>query len=270
MWPMLPLRLKLWHALLGFALYGVMLVLLTSMVDLVPALSVVLQTQWATPVQNLLIALAALAVLAWPRGALAEQAPLHPAPWPRFFIVVIAITLAITLFALWFESTVPGAREAGDQVAQSFGLGRSVWTDLAVILGTVVMAPLGEEMIFRALIFRGLRDGLARWIGLQPAVIVATLASAFLFAIAHGGEGQDAQIAALLVTGGLLALSYELTGTLAAPILVHSLNNMLALSQAVSAGPNVGFAADGAMLAVYGAPVVLLAGLALARRASVR
>lgn len=234
-----------------------------------PILAPILQASWATVSQNTAMSLAALVLLSIPFGSPLQTAPLNPAPWRWFLIVTIAITAAITLFTHWFETTTPGAQEAGDQVARSLVLGRSVSMDLAVILGIVVFAPLGEELIFRALIFRGLRDGLAKWLGLRASVIVATLISAYLFATAHGGEGQDAQIAAMLVIGGLLALLYELTGTLAAPIMAHSVNNMMALSQMVGQTQGVAFSVSWLHWALYLAPLLLLAALSLTRRSRV-
>ncbi|MDO4794646.1 MAG: type II CAAX endopeptidase family protein [Brachymonas sp.] len=143
--------------------------------------------------------------------------------------VVMGITITIQIVVNVFEAIVPGARAASEQVALSLGLGASVISDVALVLAVAVLAALGEEWLFRGLLFRSLRDGLARWLPLPVTSGIGALVSSLLFAVVHVGDGQITQWPALFIMGVLLALAYEWTGSLLAPMLVHALNNTLAL-----------------------------------------
>lgn len=143
--------------------------------------------------------------------------------------VVIGITITIQIVVNVFEAVVPGARAASEEVARSLGLGESVIFDVALVLAVAVLAALGEEWLFRGLLFRSLRDGLARWLPLPLTSGIGMIASSMLFAVVHVGDGQITQWPALFLMGALLALAYEWTGSLLAPMLVHALNNTMAL-----------------------------------------
>ncbi|MDO4769062.1 MAG: type II CAAX endopeptidase family protein [Brachymonas sp.] len=143
--------------------------------------------------------------------------------------VVIGITITIQIVVNVFEVVVPGARAASEEVALSLGLGESVISDVALVLAVAMLAALGEEWLFRGLLFRSLRDGLARWLPLPVTSGIGMVASSALFAVVHVGDGQITQWPALFLMGVLLALAYEWTGSLLVPMLVHALNNTLAL-----------------------------------------
>lgn len=78
----------------------------------------------------------------------------------------------------------------------------------------VVVAPVAEELIFRAGLFRFLRGRLPRPIALLlPAVIFGAL------------HGNFAAFAPLVALGVIFALAYERTGRIAVPIVGHALFN---------------------------------------------
>lgn len=146
-------------------------------------------------------------------------------------IVGLAIFIGATLI---FEHYVSGAQEASEQVGQSFGFGKAVSHDLLLIFVVTVMAPLGEEFLFRGFLFRAVRDGLAnfspflaRYIGIP--LLVATVFSANEFMNLHGGEGQDLQLYMFGLMGIITALAYAWSGSLVATIMIHSLNNAYAV-----------------------------------------
>ncbi len=87
-----------------------------------------------------------------------------------------------------------------------------------VVLSTCLAAPLAEEMVFRALIYRRLR----RKTG--PAASIAI--SALLFALYHGNLSQG--LYALFV-GAVLAVLMEMYGTVTAPLLAHVAANGLSV-----------------------------------------
>jgi len=101
--------------------------------------------------------------------------------------------------------------------AESLAAGVDGPLDVAAFaLMTVVAAPVAEEVVYRGLLYRGIRDlrvGRQRW-----AIATAIVASSALFAISHF---QVVQFPGLLVFGVLAALLFERTGRLGTPILAH-------------------------------------------------
>ena len=170
--------------------------------------------------------------------------------------VVALMTVMIQIAVTIFESTVQDARQASETVAHSLGLGRGLWSDTAMVLAVTVLAPLGEEWLFRGLFFRSLRDGLAHWMPLTLAACIGTALSSLLFALVHTGDGQMAQWPALFIMGMLLALTYEWTGSLLAPMLVHAFNNMFALLGTLAV-PGVQLSAGWIFLLAASAPVIV-------------
>jgi membrane protease YdiL (CAAX protease family) len=89
------------------------------------------------------------------------------------------------------------------------------------ILLIVVAAPVTEEICFRGMLFGGLREKLPR--------IVAALICGLIFGALHAITGITA-VPPLIVFGFLLALLYERTGSIIPGMLLHILNNIVALA----------------------------------------
>ena len=98
-----------------------------------------------------------------------------------------------------------------------------------MILGAVVLVPVTEELLFRGLIFRGLYD---------RSPLAAHLLSITLFSLIHvsGYVGMyDGKLLFFcflqyLVPAYCLNFAYRYSGNLMAPILMHMLTNLVALS----------------------------------------
>ncbi len=89
------------------------------------------------------------------------------------------------------------------------------------ILLIVVAAPVTEEICFRGMLFGGLREKLPR--------IAAALICGLIFGALHAITGITA-VPPLIVFGFLLALLYERTGSIVPGMLLHMLNNIVALA----------------------------------------
>lgn len=97
-----------------------------------------------------------------------------------------------------------------------------------MFLGTVILVPITEECLFRGLVFRGLHD---------RSPILAWIVSVLLFAAIHilGYIGVYPVKTILLCfiqylpAGLCLAGVYRLSGSLLAPILIHTLVNFLGM-----------------------------------------
>jgi membrane protease YdiL (CAAX protease family)/sugar lactone lactonase YvrE len=89
------------------------------------------------------------------------------------------------------------------------------------VLLIVVAAPVSEEICFRGMLFGGLREKLPR--------IVAALICGLIFGALHALTGVTA-VPPLIVFGFLLALLYERTGSILPGMILHMLNNIVALA----------------------------------------
>jgi membrane protease YdiL (CAAX protease family) len=92
-----------------------------------------------------------------------------------------------------------------------------LWIQILLI---AIAAPIGEEVCFRGMLFGGLRERLPMW--------AAGLISAALFGLLHVTTGISV-VPPLIAFGFLLALVYERTGSILPCILLHMLNNSVAL-----------------------------------------
>ncbi len=88
------------------------------------------------------------------------------------------------------------------------------------ILLIVIAAPISEELCFRGMLFGGLRERLPR--------VAAALIAAVIFGALHALTGVSA-VPPLIAFGFVLALLYEKTGSVVPCILLHMLNNSVAL-----------------------------------------
>lgn len=93
-------------------------------------------------------------------------------------------------------------------------LGRGGWA----LLCTVVFAPLIEEYLFRGVIMESVRA--------KRGVVAAWCLSSVCFGVAHA---MPAQIVATTAIGFVLGYAYLRSGSLMAGILVHAMNNALAM-----------------------------------------
>ncbi len=101
-----------------------------------------------------------------------------------------------------------------EDIAEAFG---AVPVQILLI---VIAAPISEEICFRGMLFGGLRERLPRW--------AAALISAAIFGALHALTGISA-VPPLIAFGFILALLYEKTGSIVPGIILHMLNNSVAL-----------------------------------------
>lgn len=88
----------------------------------------------------------------------------------------------------------------------------------AQLLCLGICIPMGEEMVFRILGFRRLRDNM----GFMPAALI----SASLFGLYHGNFVQAVYASVL---GFIIALAYEYHDSFAVPILIHVSANIISV-----------------------------------------
>lgn len=131
---------------------------------------------------------------------------------PSALVWMLAVVGAYLLFGAAY-TTIFGAPHQED-IAKGFGA-----VPVQVLL-IVVAAPISEEICFRGMLFGGFRQRF------PPAG--AALASGAVFGILHVITGISA-VPPLTFLGFLLALLYDKTGSIVPGILLHMLNNSVAL-----------------------------------------
>jgi uncharacterized protein len=94
-------------------------------------------------------------------------------------------------------------------------------TTLFAVVAAVVMAPLVEEVVFRGVLFQGLK----RRIGLWPGALVSGL----LFAVVHVEVQQPLYSSAFVLLGLLFAWTMHRFGSLLVPIVAHAAFNAVSV-----------------------------------------
>ena len=106
-------------------------------------------------------------------------------------------------------------------IARDLGLDTGPLAAVAVVFVIAVVAPISEEIFFRGMLFGGLRRRL-------PTIAAAAI-SAAVFGALHAPTGPTA-VPPLIAFGFVLALLYERSGSLGPAIVLHAINNSLALA----------------------------------------
>ena len=105
---------------------------------------------------------------------------------------------------------------------------QSIWQEMAAlifdsnillqVLAVGIAAPIAEEVIFRGLIFKRMRERYNRW----PSIIISSV----IFGLIHGNL---IQFIYAFILGVLMAYTYEKFGSIWAPIIFHVIANMLSI-----------------------------------------
>ncbi|MGK2877879.1 MAG: lysostaphin resistance A-like protein, partial [Solirubrobacterales bacterium] len=114
---------------------------------------------------------------------------------------------------------------APDDAPEKLGANAGDLKMLFFALLVAVLAPIAEEIFFRGMIFRALRNGLGLWL--------AAIVSGLLFGALHIDATTSErllQVIPLAVLGVSFALLYAWTGTLYSTIALHATNNAIAVA----------------------------------------
>jgi membrane protease YdiL (CAAX protease family) len=125
----------------------------------------------------------------------------------------MGLAIVAYLFFVFVYVAIIGEPKQED-IAEGFGA-----VPIQILL-IVIAAPISEEVCFRGMLFGGLRERLPR--------LAAALISGAIFGVLHALTGISA-VPPLIAFGFILALLYEATGSVIPGILLHMLNNSIAL-----------------------------------------
>ncbi len=135
------------------------------------------------------------------------------------YLAVLPVCTGLLALSVWI---LPQGLQKEHQALVLLGLKGlpPVWKAMAVF-GAVILAPLAEEVFFRGLLQSMVRRYTT---GAWPAIIISSV----VFAAMHWHTPQN--IVSLLALGIVLGYSYEYTGRLYRPILIHALFNAVAVA----------------------------------------
>jgi len=129
---------------------------------------------------------------------------------PAFFALVVVSLLVCTVL---------GIKPQAHELVEIFSEERSPLKIAYLVVLAVVLAPVYEELVFRGFVYPVIK----KYGGVTKAAVFSSL----FFAAIHFNAAQFIPVAGL---GMMLAFLYEKTGTLAAPIVFHAINNGVAVA----------------------------------------
>jgi membrane protease YdiL (CAAX protease family) len=159
--------------------------------------------------------------------------------WASAAALIFVLMIVFLIFTVAWGAAFHAEKE---KVLEQLGTGENTTLLLLSAVLTCVIAPIGEEFLFRGFIFTALRN----WIGTLPAAVITALA----FGLVHFGSAPAVDLVPLAGLGFGLCLLYRWTGSLYPCIAAHSLNNSLAFGSLEGWGWQI--------------PVLMIAALALA------
>ena len=155
------------------------------------------------------------------RGQILERFGLYEIHWKRVIlstflglISIYAVVAAINLagFPRFLESVFGelDLQEAVRMLAEA----KDKNVKIAMVISAVILAPLIEEVIFRGYIYPAMKQ--------LTHTVFAIVFSSLFFSLVHGNVLNSLS---LFVVGAALAIVYEKSGSLVAPIALHAVFN---------------------------------------------
>lgn len=149
------------------------------------------------------------------------------------------VSICITMFGM--NELFPGYSEQIEMLMEN----QPIWL---MLLSVGILAPIAEELVFRGLLFRRLRE----YANVKGAIIISSL----VFGIYHGNM---IQFIFASILGIIFAWLYEKTGRLCVPIMAH----MAANSWSVLFSEVIGDGTDVDMIVAAVISVIMLAELVI-------
>jgi uncharacterized protein len=139
-------------------------------------------------------------------------------------VAIGCLLLAATFNALYANYVIAGMPMQDEMAKLLASIPRTPVNIALGVFAIAILAPLIEELLFRGLLQKALMHHLPPW--------AAITGSAFVFAAVHM---QPLAMPALMALGAAFGYIYHKTGSLRMTIILHMINNMvaLALTQAV-------------------------------------
>ena len=153
----------------------------------------------------------------------AWQFGLRASPLKRTLAVTVGAALAVLAFELAYVELLGVDESNADELTTAEGAAAV----LAISLAVIVVAPVTEELFFRAFFYRSLRTHLSIWL--------AVLVNGSVFGLLHFQGINSLEILPVIaVFGYAVCLVYEATGSVFSVIAIHAVFNTLATTSSDS------------------------------------
>ncbi|MDO5512346.1 CPBP family intramembrane glutamic endopeptidase [Corynebacterium sp.] len=184
-------------------------------------------------------------------------------------VVVILVVFVVTHLSFEVLARLSGGGQ-GNQAVQMFnelGLAGPLLPAVFILLSSVILAPICEEILYRGAMLRPIHDAFARrgraWLGATLGIAAST----FMFAMPHLAEDTvNVMTIAYFITGIGFGLVYVLTGSMTAAMVSHSLQSMFAFGQVLIFGRGDADVHPILWIMVFGCPVWVYLGSQLVRK----
>lgn len=142
-----------------------------------------------------------------------------PKGWLRLTVALgIGLLVARQLLAVSLAALLPGLQAGADLLAQVLLPDGAGARAAVMVLGGLV-APVGEELLFRGVLYGALRRRWTFW----PAALAASLVFGLIHVI-------PLQMITAMLLGLALCWARERSRTLTAPVVIHVINNVVAFA----------------------------------------
>ena len=146
---------------------------------------------------------------------------------PRDLLWILAgVGVAIVAGILVLPITdLAGLKDSSQEVVKTFEESAGVLEKIGVAIGIVLIAPIGEELLFRGALLRSLMR--------RTSPVVAVVATALVFALVHfiGDPGTGYYVPAFMLLGLISGWRAAVTGRIGQSICLHVGFNLLGAIQ---------------------------------------
>lgn len=171
-------------------------------------------------------------------------------------LVLILLVFAAT--HVFFKLLFLGAEEPGqaERMFGEFGFKNGHAYGISMVVSSVILAPVCEELLYRGVILRAIHDGLVGKTPLAAAAVSALLVSSIFFAMPHLGESLFGRMSlAYIVSGLAFGFVYVKTGSLTAAMVSHSLQSCFAFGAVLLYGRGDAVVSPVVYILVFGCPL---------------
>ena len=144
---------------------------------------------------------------------------------PRLVAIGAAIGLGAWVVSRVLVVAYVAVTGDGSDPQQDLTSFTGVGASIAVVVIGGLLVPFGEELLFRGILFGGLR---------RYGLVVAAAASGLVFGLAHG---LNAVFAAALLLGVVNCVLYERTRSIWPAVAAHAVFNLVSFSLLLALGP---------------------------------
>lgn len=228
---------RLWHVVVSMLLTAPLIISISSFIKLAPAVSWI--SAGLLPMAFGIAGLAVIGVASFlkKQNLFVHFSMLGNKPYSYIFWWGIAGGIFALGSTYIYEMFAGFPHVAPKQIYDSMHLSDGVLTAIGYIISSCLIAPIFEEVLFRGILFKGLRDGMVNLSrDFLPkttthfieriALPVALIVSSYFFMVGHQQEDQPLVYTFMFAMFAfVMSFIYAKTGSLAAAMVAHAFNN---------------------------------------------